>query len=425
LGGLAEISTIVRNTRPDLLLDAGDRFTGTFLNDEFEGRPIILAMNRIGFQAGAIGNHEFDYGMDALKARVKEANFPMLTANLETGVPGIQKYTVISAKGLRFGIIGLTLQGLAEAAHPDRVRGLTVQPVVKALEETLPEVRSKSDFIILVTHLDDEEERRIAEAFPDIRLIVGGHNHSRLGPILEGQTLIVKTGSSGRNIGRVDLEFDGKNLTDIQGSLIPVRDVPPDPEITALFQPFEAIVTEKMKVVIGEAAADITTSSKAESPLANLITDVFKEAGKTEIAFQNAGGIRTYIRKGPITWGEIFEVLPFQNVLFTLKLTGAQIKNTLNSDFIAVSGLRVRFDLTQPRGRRMVSATLANGQPLDDESLYTVTTNDFVVAGGDGFTEFANGKDIKDTGILLRDLVVEYVKARKSLTPVLDGRITP
>ena len=84
-----------------------------------------------------------------------------------------------------------------------------------------------------------------------------------------------------------------------------------------------------------------------------------------------------------------------------MKLTGEQIKNTLNSDFISVSGLRVKFDLTQPRGRRMVSVTLANGQPMDDERLYTVTTNDFVVAGGDGFTEFANGRDIKETDILV------------------------
>ena len=129
------------------------------------------------------------------------------------------------------------------------------------MSETLPEVRPLSDFIILLTHLDDEEERRIADAFPEIRLIIGGHSHSRLGPIMEGQTLIVKTGSSGVNIGRVDLDFEGTNLTDIQGSsdssprrALPIR------RSARSFQPFNAIVTEKMKVVIGEATADITTS---------------------------------------------------------------------------------------------------------------------------------------------------------------------
>ena len=122
-------------------------------------------------------------------------------------------------------------------------------------------------------------------------------------------------------------------------------------------------------------------------------------------------------------WGEVFEVLPFQNTLVTLKLTGAQLKKTLNVGLLAVSGLRVRLDLKMPAGQRLVSVTLPDGTPIDDTALYSITTNDFVVAGGDGFSEVGKGSEIKDSGILLRDVLVDYIKARRTLSPALDGRV--
>ena len=119
----------------------------------------------------------------------------------------------------------------------------------------------------------------------------------------------------------------------------------------------------------------------------------------------------------------IFEVLPFQNTLVTLKLSGAQLKRTLNSGLLAVSGLRVEYDRNQPEGRQLISVTLADGSPVQDDKFYTVTTNDFLVAGGDGFVEFGKGSDIKDSGILLRDVLADHVKAHPVLSPKTDGRI--
>ena len=423
LGGLAEIATIVRDNRPDLLLDAGDKFTGTLLNDEFEGLPIIEAMNRIGYHASAIGNHEFDYGIGPLRDRVRQAKFSNVSANLDAGISEIRKYAVVSAKGIRFGIIGLTLENLLGSAHPDKVRNVTVQGVVRALEETLPEVRHLSDFVILLTHLTNAEEERIAAAFPEIRLMIAGHDHSQVGPTWRGQTMITRTGSSGGNVGRVDLEFEGTTLKSIAGIVIPVRDVLPDPEITELLRPFEAKVAEKMTLVVGTATDDMLKSESSESALANHIADAFRAGGKTDIAFHNVGGIRSGISKGPITWGKVFEVLPFQNILFKLKLNGAQVKRVLNHDFIAVSGLRVQFDLNKPQGQRLVHVAMPDGSPIDDEKLYTVATNDFVIAGGDGFSEFANGREIEDTGVFLRDVFIDYIRSRKVIAPVLDGRI--
>jgi 2',3'-cyclic-nucleotide 2'-phosphodiesterase/3'-nucleotidase len=152
-------------------------------------------------------------------------------------------------------------------------------------------------------------------------------------------------------------------------------------------------------------------------------------AGAIEIAIHNVGGIRAVLSKGVITWGNAFEVLPFQNTLITLKMTGAQLKKTLERGLVssvgmvAVSGIRVQFDTSKPAGEQVVSVVLLDGNKIEDSKLYTVATNDFVLAGGDGFTEFANGTDIVNTGIILRDVFVEYIKTHRTISPQLDGRI--
>src|SRR5262252_7326896 len=195
VGGIAEIATIIRAAKPDLILDAGDISTGTFLSDEFKGAPTIQAMNRIGYTSGTIGNHEFDFGQDVLRLRLSEAKFPVLSANLDTPIKKIKKYTIATAKGLRFGIIGLTTEEVKSKGDPRHMRGVTVLDTVKTLEQLLPEVRRQSDFIIATVHLEDEEDKRVASAFPEIRLIIAGHVHSTLGPVWVGETLIAKTGS--------------------------------------------------------------------------------------------------------------------------------------------------------------------------------------------------------------------------------------
>ncbi len=180
---------------------------------------------------------------------------------------------------------------------------------------------------------------------------------------------------------------------------------------------------------VGQATDVLPYSRSTESPLADLVADAFREKGKTQIGLHNIGGIRARLPKGTIQWGDVFEVLPFQNTLVTLKLTGAQVKKTLERGLVtsvglvAISGIRVQFDTTKPEGQRIVSLLLIDGTPVDDAKLYSVTTNDFVVAGGDGFTELPKGTDITDTGVFLRDVLVDYIKDHRVLSPIVDGRV--
>jgi 2',3'-cyclic-nucleotide 2'-phosphodiesterase (5'-nucleotidase family) len=429
LGGIAQIASIVRTVKPDLLLDAGDIFTGTLLSDQFKGEPTIQAMNRIGYMAGTIGNHEFDYGQEALRLRLRETKFPVLSANVRSPIREIKKYIVLTVKGIRFGLIGLTTEELKSKSHPNNMAGVTVLDTVTTLGQLLPEIRAKADFIVAMVHLEDAEEKRVASAFPEIRLIIGGHNHDALGPIWLDRTLVAKTGVSGRNVGRVDLEFENKTLSRINAHLIAVKDVPADPEIVKVLEPFNNKVRAKMSQLVGEATDDLSYSRSRESPLADLVADAFRAKGNTQIAIQNIGGIRAKVPKGSITWGNLFEVLPFQNTMVTLKLTGAQLKRTLERGLapdvgmVAISGVRVQFDVRKPPGQQVFSALLSDGTAIDDSKLYTVTTNDFVLAGGDGFTEFGRGTDIRNTGIVLRDVLVEYVNTHRVVSPSVDGRI--
>jgi 2',3'-cyclic-nucleotide 2'-phosphodiesterase (5'-nucleotidase family) len=157
--------------------------------------------------------------------------------------------------------------------------------------------------------------------------------------------------------------------------------------------------------------------------LLNLVTDAFRTRTGTQIALANTGGIRISLPGGPITYGKIFEILPFENTMVTMKITGDQLKRSLAVRLTAVSGIRVAYDLRQPNGAQLVSVTLNDGSPILDNAIYTVTINDFMQAGGDDYTEFANGTDVKDSGIRLRDVVSDYVTAKKTITPVSDGRI--
>jgi 5'-nucleotidase/UDP-sugar diphosphatase len=421
-GGMAELATIVRRERPDLILDGGDMFTGTMISDEFFGKPMIEILNKLGYGAVALGNHEFDYGVPELRNRLKEARFPVLSANV-SGIPDVQPYTILNVKGLRIGVIGLTVENLTDVTHPKNLTTIKVNKPVDALRDILPKVRPLADLIFLVVHVTFEEQVQVAKAFPEIRLIVAGHPHTNRTTQV-GQTLIVETGVSTQNIGRVEIRLNGKTIESMTSQMIPVRGVAKDPEIQAIIAPYEQQLAGRSAERIGEATDFLVKSESQESPLNNLLADAIREFAGTQIAFHNVGGIRAPLRKGPITKGDLYEVLPFQNTVVTMSLSGAQMKRLLSRRVVAVSGVKVSWDITLPYPNLLLSATLANGQPIQDAARYTVATNDFMAAGGDGLAELNQGASVEDTGTLLRDAVASYLTKHPVVSAATDGRVT-
>ncbi len=412
VGGMAELATLIRRQRPDLLLDGGDMFTGSMINDEFFGKPMVEILNKLGYAAVALGNHEFDYGITELRNRLKEAHFPVLSANV-SGVPEVQPYTILNVKGLRIGVIGLTVETLSEVTHPKNLKDIKVTNAIDALREALPMVRPQSDFIFLVAHVSFEEQVRIAKAFPEIRLIIAGHPHATRATQV-GETLIVETGSSTQNLGKVEIRLSGKTIESMTSQMFPVRGVAKDPDIAAIIAPYERQLAARAAQRVGEAGANLVKSDTQESPLNNLLADAIRDYAGTQIAFHNVGGIRSTIRKGRITRGDLFDVLPFQNTVVKMSLSGAQVKQLLGRRVLAVSGLKVSWDMTRPFPNRLLSATLANGESLRDASRYTVAANDFMAAGGDGLAELTQGTSVEDTGTLLRDAVTSVPEKASS-----------
>src|SRR5262249_14763101 len=263
------------------------------------------------------------------------------------------------------------------------------------------------DCVILLANLTRDEEQRVARAFPEIRLIIGAHDDAEL-PVRIGQTTIVSSGSFGKYVGRIDLTFSDHKVNRIESRLIPLHTVEPDPDIAKLLEPFQAKLNATLQQVLGHAAADLSRSTARESHIGNLVADAVRAKTGTAIALINATDPQAGIRKGPITSRTVLEVLPSENTLVTMRLSGAQIKRILSRSLMSLSGVRVKLDVAKPEGKRLISARLEDGTPIRDKDFYSVTTNDSLFMGDSGYTEFAEGIDVEDTGILMRDALAEH-----------------
>jgi len=420
--GSARLATVVREARPDLLLDAGEMFSGTLVSNLFFGSPVIEVMNAIGYDAAAVGANEFSFGIHALAARVREANFPILSANAESPIGEIQVAAIFNAQDVRIAVVGLTSEEVSRTGRPHHVKYVDVADAVRTLESVLPRIRDRADCIILLGNVTREEEQRLARAFPEIRLIIGAHDEAEL-PIRIGSTSIVSTGMFGKYVGRLDLTFDDRELNRIESRLIPLADVEPDPEIAELLKPYEAKLNRALHQVLGHAAGDFSRSTARESHIGNLLADSVRAKTGTTIALVNADDAQAGIRKGPLTSQVALQILPSETTLVTMRLSGAQIKRILGRNLMSVSGLRVKLDVRKPEGKRLVSVRLQDGGSIKDKELYSVTTNDVLLAGEDGHMEFAAGVQVEDTGILMRDAFGEYIARLGTVAPRLDGRI--
>jgi len=464
VGGSARIATLVKGIRESapgivLLLDAGDAIHGTILSNLFDGVPVIEVMNEIGYDAMEIGNHEFNYGQEILADRRDQADFPLLAANIVVTATGetppfCEPYTIKEVGGKRIAIFGLITPDTPVVTHPKNVIGLTFLDPIETAAKLVPKLRPKADLIIALTHIGYEMDRQLAEEVGGIHVIVGGHSHTKI-EVPErvgnegGNAIIVQAWESGKVLGRLDLMMRGKAIVRFSGELINVtKDVPEDPDVKAIIEPYAKELKEMMTEVVGKTLVPLD-GSRAPKPgipsgvrcnetnLGNLVADMMRWASEgADIALENGGGIRWHrvFPAGNITRGDIYELLPFLNTLVMMDLTGAQIRAALElsvnkypyefGSFLHVSGLKFTFDPTKPAFSRVVNVWVG-GEPLVETAVYRVATNDFLAAGGDGYTVLTLGTNFVDTGIYLMDYMVEYLKAFSPVSPVVEGRIVP
>ncbi len=466
-GGVARRKTLIDRLRAEggnqLLLDAGDVFQGTLYFNQYKGQADLYFYNQLGYDAMAIGNHEFDAGQQPLADFIAGANFPVLSANIvaEASSPlagKIRPWVIKEVGGERIGIFGLTTEETAILSSPGP--GVTFTPVVAAAQRAVAELEAQGiNKIIALTHVGLAVDQTIARQVAGIDLIVGGHSHTPLGPqpgavgpypLLEKapdgtNVVIVQNWEWGKWLGDIRVGFNAQGqVTNWQGAPIPVdASIAPDPAFEAKVQEYRGPIEQLRATVIGQAAVrlngDRADVRSKETNLGNLIADAMLAKTRpdgSQVAIMNGGGIRASINEGDVTVGEVLEVLPFGNTVARVDLTGAQLKEALENGvsrvetgegrFPQVGGLRFTYNPAAPAGSRVVSVEVRqNGAyvPVDPAATYRVVTNNFMLTGGDGYAVFTQGANKLDTGFILADVVMEYIGANSPVNPQVEGRI--
>jgi 2',3'-cyclic-nucleotide 2'-phosphodiesterase (5'-nucleotidase family) len=449
--GFAKISGLIREIEKEspnvLVLDAGDTLHGQAIATLSRGESIVRLMNAVGYAAMAPGNHDFNYGYERLAELAELADYPILAANVvkEDGSRLLDPYAIIEIAGLRVGIIGLATSDTTFKTHPDNVKGLSFKDPIEAAQQAVEALKDETDIIIALAHLGMDQSSTVtsidvAEAVDGIDLIVDGHSHT----VLEkgqkaGNALIVSTGEYGKNLGVVDIYFREGKIADIDARLIGMEaaaKVSEDEAIVSLLDSIENEQTEILNDVVGRTEVALEGAREkvrtGETNLGNLITDAMVYITGADCAITNGGGIRTSIDEGDITRGEILSVLPFDNYIIAQKVTGADIKEALEhgtsswsepvGGFPHVSGIKFVIDTGREVGDRVVSITV-NGEPLDPGREYVLVTNDYLAAGGDGYTMLVDRPVINEYGAM-DEAVAAYIQAKGTVAPVVEGRIT-
>ena len=441
VGALAKVAVYVEELRKEnpniLLLSAGDMIHGTNVVNLFGGLPMVEIMNHMGFDAMALGNHEFNYGQEQLLLLAKAAKFPFLSANVirDDGTVFINDYNIFEVGGVKVGVFGLSPVETPILTHPKDVIGLNFADPAEISAKMVDALAGQVDIVVCLSHLGYDDDRVIAAAVPGIDIIVGGHSHTTLAePVVVGDTIIVQTGDWAENAGVLNVVVAGGKVTSFDGGLVQMKaDMPApgaDHPVGATLAEYDAALAEKMAVKVGrtEVALDGERANvrTRTTNLANLISDAMLEATGADVVIANGGGIRASIKAGDITLGDIYTVLPFDNTLYAIELTGDKIVAALEhglsaypaqtGGFSHVAGMTVKFDPAQPAGSRVVEVLVA-GEPIVADKLYILGTNDFLAAGGDGYVWFIESRTVFASGAMLRDILAEYIEVRVPWRP--------
>ncbi|KUO71942.1 MAG: hypothetical protein APF77_04640 [Clostridia bacterium BRH_c25] len=453
--GIAKLVAYLKNEEKankngTLILSAGDMFQGTADSNLLYGKSVVTAMNEAGFDAMVLGNHEFDWGLDKLKERIAESNFPYLGANLIDKATGktadfIKPYTIIEKNGINVGIIGIVTPETATKTKPEMVEPFEFRDPAVVVNALVPEVKQAgADVIVVLSHLGIYQDSKtgeitgeaaeLAESVTGVDAIIAGHTHVNACGFVNNIP-VVSNAYNGRSVGHVDIFMDSaaktvtKRIPYLDGTVVKSLE---DTKITGWYTFVQASIAPIKNEVLGNATADFPHSPKETQTtlLGNWATDVMRKAVDADIAIQNGGGLRRDLPAGVVTMGLLYEIMPFDNTLFTMDLTGIQVKAAIEHGIMSpdfnpgqFSGLVVKYDSTKPAGERIVEISLADGTPLEDEKLYKVVTNDFQADGGDKYTMFKEGQNRYNTNIPVRDMLVNEIKEKETISPVDDGRL--
>ena len=476
--GMAARKTVVDEIRRDvaaqgghsLLLDGGDVNTGVPESDLQDAVPDFKGMNFLGYQAMAVGNHEFDKPPLVLRMQRDLAQFPMLSANIyENGQRMFAPYKVFDLGGLKVGVMGLTTEDTARMVHPDNIKQIEFRSVIAEAGQLVPELRRKADVVIAATHMGHYEDGRhgtqapgdveMARAVAGIDLVVGGHTQNpacmkaenvldrayvpgaACQPDRQNGTWIVQAHEWGKYVGRADFEYRNGEFKLVKYALIPInlkkpvkgadgkttlvnytQEIAQDKDMLAMLEPYQKFGQDKLDLQVGATDARLEGDRAAvrskPTNLGVLIAKAMMEKTRADFAIVNSGGVRDSIKAGPITYRDILKVQPFGNTVCTVDLTGQEIVAYLSaaSKMSPGSGAFAQFagiELEMANGA--VSNVRVQGTALDTNKVYRMALNNFQAAGGDGYPRLTDNPSFVNTGFVDADVMRAFIAARNPL----------
>lgn len=394
---------------PTVRLDAGDEMQGTPASNLFHGRTSVNAIGAMHVSVAAIGNHEFDWGIDTLAARIRGSSYAWVSSNIRELATRrrpawARPFTIVEAGGTRVAVVGYTTPGTTTATNPANVAtlGFLGPP---ALDSAIAEARAaRPDYVIVVAHAGAFCNRDsgcagevvdLANALthkPD--LIVSGHTHSLVNTVINGIP-IVQARSNGTSMDVVDfVQTDSGRAVRARVEDVWADRERPDPVAQRIVTEANDALRPLTSRPVATLAQDLTRADS--SALGDMIADALRESAGADVGLVNRTGIRADLIAGAVTWGDVYQVLPFGNFVVTVPVTGAVLKQTIEHALgssetnAAVSGMTVRWDRSAPQGHRIVSIALSDGRPVRDEVTYTLATFDFLANGGSGYSMLRN-----------------------------------
>jgi len=485
--GLAKIATLVRRIRAAephvLLLDSGDTIQGTPLayyfarKDTRPPNPTIAIMNALDYDAMACGNHEFNFGLPVLWKAKREAKFPFLAANLRQeyahGVEHFPSYIIKRVAGVRVAIVGFITPGVPRWEIPAHYRGYEFESIVDAARRAIPEVRKQADLVVVIAHSglgpDPESGQQggadeiagenamlaLAEQVPGIDVILFGHTHRELSEKFIHGVLLVQARNWGQSLARVDVEMERDaggawQVASKHSATIPVTDeVPADPEILRLAEPYHRATQAYLDTPVATSAKELdgSTARYEDHPLVDLIHKVQMEYGRADVSLATMFYPGARIPAGKVTVRQIAALYIYENTLYTVEMTGAQLKEALehaasffpgwpfrpgqpprlpgyNAD--SAEGVSYTMDLSQAEGQRIRELTF-KGKPLEPTAKLRVAINNYRYTGGGHYDVFKGLPVVYRSPQETRELIIEYVTRTGTIPGTADDnwRIVP
>jgi 5'-nucleotidase / UDP-sugar diphosphatase len=430
-GGFATLATAVDRIRAErggdkvLLMDGGDTFSDDLLGNLTEGEANIRLMNQLGYQFMALGNHDFDYGIERTRQLDAIANFPMRAANVideSTGQPVLGDPTLqLQAGGLRVGMIALGYHNTHQTSSPKNVEGLRFSSGIRAVQRYLPALRQQVDIVVVLSHQGTAMDRVLAREVEGIDVIVGGHSHDEISEEKIGETWIVQAVSDAAVLGDTIITVKNGQVIQVENDLHTLyTDVySPDTEVAALVTQLRAPHKERLEAVIAQIEEPVGRNYKSESPFERLTGQIMMDYTGADLAFLPGIGYGVTLLPGPMTREMLYTLLPHPAKVVTVELTGAQILDVLEQSatnqspedkvevvggVIQTAGIRFTMDLNRPVGER-ISDVWIGGQPIASERTYRLVTNSGFKWGIHRYTTIQQGKNLEELDVQVVDLV--------------------